>query len=115
MMAVDLQGHVLLWNTTAERALGWTTDEAIGHFLPLVLPEDAGRARAILRRTVEGAPVAGLEARTRRKDGSTFDAALWTSRLDGEDGRPFAVLGVLADVTDRKQAEAALEQARREA
>jgi PAS domain S-box-containing protein len=115
VMAVDLQGNVLIWNPTAERMLGWSADEAVGRFLPLVPPEDAEQALAVLRRTVEGHPVAGLESRRRRKDGSTFDAALWTSRLDGEDGRPFAVLGILADVTERRQAEAALEQARREA
>jgi PAS domain S-box-containing protein len=115
MMAVDLRGNVMLWNPTAERMFGWSADEAIGRFLPLVPPAEAGQALDVLRRTVAGEPVTGLETRRRRKDGSTFDTALWTSRLDGEDGTPFAILGIIADVTERKQAEAALEQARREA
>ena len=115
VMAVDLRGHVMLWNPASCRMFGWAADEAVGRFLPSVPPADEELARDILRRTVAGEPVSGLEVRRLRKDGSTFDAALWTSRLDDAEGRPFAVLGILADVTERKQAEQALDQARREA
>jgi PAS domain S-box-containing protein len=115
VVAVDLNGNVVLWNQTAERVFGWTADEVIGQFLPVVPEAEADQVKWIMQRTLAGQPVTGLEMRRRRKDGTAFDAALWTSRLDGGDGRPFAVLGILADVTDRKQAEVALEQARREA
>jgi PAS domain S-box-containing protein len=115
VMAVDPRGTVLLWNPTCERVFGWSAEEAVGRFLPIVPDHDLDSVRDTLRRTVAGQPVVGLEVRRRRKDGSEFDAALWTSRLDGDDGKPFAVLGILADISERKQAEATLEQARRDA
>ena len=115
VMAVDLTGTVILWNPAAARMFGWTAAEAVGRFLPTVPESERDTVRDILRRTLTGEPMAGTEVRRRRKDGTAFDAALWTSRLDGDDGRPFAVLGILADITERKQGEAALEQARRDA
>jgi PAS domain S-box-containing protein len=115
VMALDLHGTVLLWNPAAERMLGWTADEAIGRFTPAVPDDQAEGVREIIRRSLAGNLAAGLEVRRRRKDGSVFDAALWTARLLDDAGKPIAVLGILADITERKHAEVALEQARAEA
>ena len=115
VMAVDPKGTVMLWNPAAQRMFGWGADEAVGKFLPAVPEDQHDAARDILRRSLAGDPVAGLEVRRCRKDGTSFDAALWTSRLTSDAGEPIACLGILADVTERKQDEAALEGARRDA
>jgi len=46
------------------------------------------------------------EVLARRKDGSTFDAALTSNSVTTADGRHVAFLGSIEDVTERKQAEA---------
>ena len=115
VMAVNTEGLVMLWNPAAQRMFGWTADEAVGRFLPAVPEDQADAARDILRRTLAGEPVSALEVRRRRKDGAMFDAALWTSRVVDDAGNPIACLGILADMTERKQAEAAVDQARRDA
>ena len=115
VMAVDVRGTVMLWNPAAERMFGWSADEAVGQFLPAVPEDQRDTSLEILRRTLAGEPVVGLEVRRRRKDGTQFDAALWTSPLVTDAGDPIACLGILADVTERRQDEAALEGARRDA
>lgn len=35
----DHEGRITLWNKAAERLLGWTAAEALGHSLDLIIPE----------------------------------------------------------------------------
>lgn len=59
MFAVSLDGHVSCWNRAAERTLGWTRDEVLGHKLPnLVLePQSDGNMGCIRLLRKNGEPV----------------------------------------------------------
>ncbi len=100
-------------NAAWEPTLGYSPAELIGRpFIDLVHPDDVDRTIDEFRRaTEEGTTTTRFENRYRHKDGS-YRWLDWTGRLvPGEDVHYSAA----RDVTDRKQIEAALESARREA
>ncbi len=109
---MDNNGNISYWNPAAEYILGYTSAEAIGRnlhellaperFLPSHLasfPEfqKTGRGNAVGRT---------LELAARRKDGREIDVALSLSavKIDGA----WQAVGIMRDITERKQAEEAL-------
>lgn len=113
---LDRDGRVVTWSPAAQRILGYTPDEAIGQHLEFIsTPEDlrADTAGKELRaaESVGGTPEDRLH---RRKDGSE----LWTSGIlsavrEGEELVGF--VKIMRDNSEAKRAEAALQQAKRDA
>lgn len=99
---LDRDANVLMWNPAAERMFGWSAKEVVGRPYPLVQESEQENFRAIMKRNMEGESVSGLERRRVRKDGSVVDVAIWTTRLLDADGKGFAGLFIMADVTERK-------------
>ncbi len=109
------RGVILDWNPSAERIFGRTPEEAVGRSLAdTIVPErlreahwaglsrylESGEAR-ILGRRVE---VPGMRA-----DGSEFSAEISIGRIAGTEPPLFA--GYIRDISERKEAEAALAEA----
>lgn len=110
----DIADTVLYWSDGAERLYGWPREEAVG------------RPAASLLKTVFPAPLADIRGelfRTgrwegelvhTRKDGSKVTVmSRWSLQRD-EKGRPLAAMETNSDITERKQAENALNQTRAE-
>jgi diguanylate cyclase (GGDEF)-like protein/PAS domain S-box-containing protein len=92
--------------------LGYTREELM-RLSPadITLPEDQDEAYEYNLRIGRGEiPGYTRERRYRRKDGSIIWCNLSISAVCGPDGKPSHVVGVLQDVTARKEAEARLEQ-----
>ena len=106
IVALDLDGTTRMWNPAAERTFGWTADEALGRSLVVVPDDRRAEFRDLLDQVAHGAAFTGREIRRQRKDGSPIDVSLFTARLHDPDGTIAGVIGVLADVTERKRAEA---------
>jgi two-component system, LuxR family, sensor kinase FixL len=104
---LDAHGCVTIWNSGAERLLGWSEDKVIGQHFSLFFPADAGaddRPGALLAAAAEEGQVEEESWRV-RKNGSEFLAATTITALRNDDGtlRGFAI--VLCDITERKGAE----------
>jgi PAS domain S-box-containing protein len=111
---LDPQGHVSSWNSGAERIKGYAPAEVIGrHYSAFYTDEDIER----------GEPATNLEAAARegrveregwrkRKDGSRFWAHVVIDRITDNEGRLIGFAKVTRDVTDRRAAAMALEEAR---
>lgn len=110
---VDLDGRFLRVNAAWERALGIPAAELLGRpYLEFVHPDDLEPTAAeAARQRQEGSPTLRFENRYRFADGSHHWLE-WTAQPDLEAG---VVNAVARDVTARKQLEAALESAHREA
>ncbi|HEX9937749.1 MAG TPA: PAS domain S-box protein, partial [Longimicrobium sp.] len=105
-IVVDRGGKVLMWNPAAERMFGWTADEVVGHPYPLVPADGAPAPHAIFEDAYDGIVWNGQEVRRRTRDGRVLDLCLWNAGLSGGDGEPVGLVGVFADVTERKALEA---------
>jgi len=122
--AGDEDGRVVLFNTGAQRMLGYDADEVVGRMTvrQFHLPEEL-EARARELSAEYGVPVDAMQAvrapalrgdfRPRewtyvRKDGSRLTVSLAITRMLDERGEPAGFLGVAVDVTERKRAERVL-------
>jgi PAS domain S-box-containing protein len=129
LTAVDSQGIYLTFNPAAERLLGYSAQEMVGHESPLRIhdPEEIAARAAELEREL-GQPVTpGMEAllaRARlgqederdwtliRRDGSRVAVRLSMAVLRDENGQLAGFLGSAVDLTERRNAEAAMREGR---
>jgi len=109
VIALDTEGRVLYWNRAAEEMYGWSSVEIMGRRLrDMVVPEDLrGRAEEIAGQLRAGRSWAG-EFEVRRRNGTTFSVEGTDTPIFGEDGHLVGVIGVLKDITERREAEEAL-------
>jgi PAS domain S-box-containing protein len=123
VVTFDAFGTVETFNPAAERIFGFAADEVIGHNVKRLRPgADHGKidtylagdhSNAELRCIGKGRAVVGLEVTGLRKDGSTFplDLSISEMQLGGE--RHYTA--VVRDITERKEAEQQVVDARIEA
>ena len=106
----DLDGGVLSMNPAFQRTLGYTEDEIRNlTVFEFTHEEDRAETRRFFSAIITGRQTSyRFEKRYRRKDGATIWADVSASMVPATDTTP-AFLAVMAvDITDRKQAEAAL-------
>ncbi|WP_159982223.1 MULTISPECIES: PAS domain-containing sensor histidine kinase [unclassified Novosphingobium] len=110
---LDPDGHVTSWNAGAERFKGYRVEEIIGqHFSRFYLDED--RAAGVPARALATALNAGrfeAEGWRLRKDGSKFWASVVIDPVRGDNGDLVGFAKITRDLTERKRAQEALEQA----
>ena len=115
VISYDLDGRICRWSAGAEAVLGFGAQEVMGLSVP-ELNALAGEPEDVERRSSEvvGRVIAGetlrYDARRRQKDGTTID--LQTTLIPWrEDGRTVGFTSTTVDITERKRAERAREQA----
>ncbi|MCT7959907.1 PAS domain S-box protein [Laspinema sp. D1] len=109
VMVLDPTGNVKMWNRSAEKILGWTEAEAIGCQFPGIPSEKREELQENISATLAGNPLMGAETRRLTKVGREIDVAIWTAPLRDAKGN-VTYLSILADISDRKQAEEALRE-----
>ena len=107
-----LDGHFLDMNRKFERILGYRADELRGmSFAEITHPDDLTDTMTAIGLLLAGAiPEYSLEKRYRRKDGSEVWSLTTVTLLKDADQKPQRFIGVIEDITARKQAEAALRE-----
>lgn len=108
---LDRQGIVKLWNPTAERIFGWRAEEVLGQFLPSVPAEKRSEFQQHIALTLDGNLLNGLETCRQRKDGSSIYVSLWTAVFHNGNDENDRILSIVADLSERKRAEAERQQA----
>jgi PAS domain S-box-containing protein len=110
---LDPNGLVINWNTGAERIKGYTADEIVGqHFSRFYTDRD--RAAGLPARALQIAAQDGrfeAEGWRVRKDGSLFWANAVIDRITGEDGAVIGFAKITRDITERRNAQLALQEA----
>ena len=106
-----LDGEMLLVNQKYCDILGYPHEEMITKsYLEITHPDDLHLDNDYMRQLIAGEiPYFSLEKRYIRKDGSCVWANLTVSLLRSPDGTPQYNMAVIEDISDRKQAEAALQ------
>jgi PAS domain S-box-containing protein len=106
IVALDQQRRVTRWNAAAESIFGWTAEDVLGKPYPVVSAEGEEEHFSIFDRLMGGEVLQSEEVVRLRKDGSMVHLLLSAAALRDERGEVTGAMGVLADVTDRKAAEA---------
>jgi PAS domain S-box-containing protein len=113
---LDPDGNVSSWNAGAQRIKGYEPHEIIGqHFSRFYTEED--RAEELPRKALETASRDGRfekEGWRVRKDGTRFWATVIIDAIRTEEGSLIGFAKVTRDITDKRQAQEALEAAQRE-
>ncbi len=106
IVVTDPQGEILSWDRVAEELYGWSAEEVMGRAIKEVTcPEGMmERAEEILAENLAGRSWSG-ELEVRRKDGTTFRAAVSGAPVYDEQGALVAIIGVSTDITDLKKTE----------
>jgi len=112
----DSEFRVQSWNPAAEEIFGFTSDEARGkHPYGLIVPKDAQtHVDIIWKRLLEGDATAHSINENMTKDGRINTCAWTNTPLKEADGSVVGVLSMVQDITERKQAEEAIERLRRQ-
>jgi PAS domain S-box-containing protein len=110
---LNVDGHVASWNAGAQHIKGYAPEEIIGrHFSEFYT--EADRAAGLPRIGLETATRNGRwenEGQRVRKDGTAFWAHVVIDAIRDDDGKLVGFAKVTRDITQRREAEAALQAA----
>jgi PAS domain S-box-containing protein len=110
IIAHDLSGIIQSWNPAAERLYGYTSAEACGQSIRIIIPAEREQEEAeLVRRVRDGERIAPFDTVRRRKDGDLVDVALTISPIRDREGRIVGSSKTARNVTDRKRVERQLE------
>lgn len=109
---LDAQGHVMSWNTGAQRIKGYSADEVIGQHFSMFYPEAARESRWPDHELQQAAAYGKYEEEgwRVRKDGSMFWASVVITPLRDASGALTGFGKVTRDLTERREHEEALRQ-----
>jgi PAS domain S-box-containing protein len=113
IIALDEQGLVKTWNRAATNLFGWSPEEMLDRPLPTIPEDRQDEYEAQKAGYRVGQSVTELETKRRRKDGSLVDVVLSVAPIADTEGRPVGSIGVMADITQRKQLHEQLVQAQK--
>ncbi|MGY3543805.1 PAS domain S-box-containing protein [Bradyrhizobium sp. USDA 4515] len=114
IFALDREGHVTSWNSTAQKIIGYTSEEIIGkHFGIFYRPDErrAGSPTHALETAIERGKY-DVEGWRIRKNGTPFFITGSVSSSHDDSGNLIGFISILRDATERRDAEEKLVQAR---
>ncbi len=101
-----LSGVITSWNAGAQRIYGYTTAEAVGHPVTMLMPNDrSGEAAEIMKRLLKGDRIAQFETKRLRKDGRVIDVSLTISPIFDRTGRIVGASTIAQNISQRKEME----------
>ena len=110
VIALDPSGFVRSWNPTAERIFGWTAAEVFGQPDPILAQSPREEIFKLLDRALHGEASTDVVTQVAKKDGTPLEVMVSVGPILGGDGAVGGLIAVIADVTERRRAEAARAQ-----
>ncbi|MDA8086429.1 MAG: PAS domain S-box protein [Nitrospiraceae bacterium] len=112
ILAVRLDGVVMLWNHAAVRIFGWQEKEVIGNYNPIVPGDKIAEFESLMERVCGGQSITGVRVKRKRKDGQPIDLNLAASPLRDENGNIVGTMALLEDITGTVKMEEQISQSR---
>ena len=101
-------GRVRMWNPSAERMFGWKEAEVLGIYPPIVPEHLRDEAEAMRLKAEAGETLWIEETQRAARDGRLMDVSMTVAPILGADDEVDGTIVTIADISPRKQAEAAL-------
>ena len=112
ILARDLEGKILFWNSGAERIYGWSRQEAVGRNIGGLLYRDPLKFEEVNGQTIAQGEWHGEIQHLTKDKGEITVEARWTLIRDNE-GNPKSILAINTDITEKKKIEAQFLRAQR--
>ena len=110
IVAVSMAGRITSWNPAASHVFGYSSGEALGQPVAMLLPDDGEPSTGTLAEATHGAAKPAFEAVRRRRDGSAVDVSISASPLRDAKGRMVGLGLTIRDVSEQKAAQEALRE-----
>jgi len=106
IISKSLDGIIQTWNAAAEQLFGYTSPEAVGKHISLVIPpERIAEEDQIIARLKAGNRIEHYETERVHRDGKRIVVSLTISPIRDDSGRVIGASKIARDITDRKRAE----------
>ncbi len=106
IISKSLDGIIQTWNAAAERLFGYTTNEAVGRHISLVIPPDRiAEEDHIIATLRAGTRIDHFETERVRKNGQRILVSLTVSPIKDDEGHVVGASKIARDISDRKLAE----------
>jgi PAS domain S-box-containing protein len=107
----ELDGTITAWNKGAERLFGYSSSEAVGKHIRLIVPQQRrDEMYVFLERIGRGETIEHRETRRLHKDGHEVDVSLTINPLRSSAGWIIGAYKIARDITETKLAQKALSQ-----
>jgi len=111
IISKDLTGTITSWNAAAERMFGYTSAEAIGRSIRMIIPADRQQEENfVLAQIGAGQAVSHYETVRQRKDGSAIPISLTVSPIYDDHGVVVGASKIARDISERVRLSAELEE-----
>ena len=110
IIARDLQGVIKTWNPAAERMFGWTEEEVLNTATSIVPDHLAAETGRLRERAQQGEIIWIEETQRRARNGRLIDVSMSIAPIHDADGKVNGTMVTIADISRRKEAEAALRE-----
>ena len=106
IVSKDLDGTIRSWNGAAERMFGYSSDEAVGRSIRIIIPADRqSEEDQILGKIRNGEAVSNFDTLRQRKDGTLVSISLTVSPVYDDTGTVIGASKIARDITFRKEAD----------
>ena len=104
IVSKDLNGVITTWNPGAERVFGYSSGEAVGRSITMLIPDEhIDEEPKILAQIRQGKHVDHYETVRRRKDGTLINISLTVSPLRAANGEIVGASKIARDITESKR------------
>jgi PAS domain S-box-containing protein len=106
IIGVSLEGIIQTWNNAAERLYHYTTSEAIGHPITMLIPNDRkDEEDRLIARILRGERISHFDTVRCNKEGQSVPVSLTISPVRDKEGEIVGTSKIVRDITEAKEAE----------
>ena len=104
IVSKTLNGIITTWNMAAERMFGYSSQEAVGQPITIIIPAELrAQEDMILAKLRKGEHIDHFETVRMRKDGSRLDVSLTISPIKNSAGQIIGASKIARDITESKR------------
>ncbi|MBZ0276165.1 MAG: PAS domain S-box protein, partial [Anaerolineae bacterium] len=102
----DLKGFIRSWNPGAHDIYGWSPEQALGKYLPMVPEHLMDETRQILEKLRDGNVIHNLETQRLHKSGQLITVMVTASAVRDASGNIIGLAGISKDLSENRRLEA---------